>query len=72
MYVGISWALGAERSRFDAFRAPPVKNTVGLEVGRLAVSVSLERRLIASALLFAYLSYSVIVDGYRNLVVHAA
>jgi L-lysine exporter family protein LysE/ArgO len=26
----------------------------------------------ASALLFAYLAYSVIVDGYRNLIVHAA
>lgn len=27
---------------------------------------------IVSALLFAYLSYSVIVDGYRDLIVHAA
>jgi L-lysine exporter family protein LysE/ArgO len=26
----------------------------------------------ASALLFAYLAYSVIVDGYRNLIMHAA
>jgi L-asparaginase II len=34
----------AQRSRLDAYRAPPVKNTVGIEVGRLSVSVSLERQ----------------------------
>jgi L-asparaginase II len=34
----------AQRSRLDVFRTPPVKNTVGIEVGRLSVSVSLERQ----------------------------
>ncbi len=34
----------AQRSRLDAYRAPPVKNTVGIEVGHLSVSVSLERQ----------------------------
>jgi L-asparaginase II len=40
--LGIGTA--AQRERLDAFRAPKVKNTVGLEVGHLSVSVSLERR----------------------------
>jgi len=41
--------------------------------GRKHAGASLLRGChIVSALLFAYLSYSVIIDGYRDLIVHAA
>lgn len=34
----------AQRERLDAYRASAVKNTVGIEVGRIEVSIPLERR----------------------------
>jgi L-lysine exporter family protein LysE/ArgO len=41
--------------------------------GRKRAGASLLRGChVASAVLFAYLSYSVIVDGYRDLIVHAS
>jgi L-asparaginase II len=30
-----------QRARLEAFRAPPIKNTVGIEVGHLAFSIAL-------------------------------
>lgn len=33
----------AQRARLDAYRAPPVKNTVGIEVGRVELSIALQR-----------------------------
>ena len=32
----------AQRARLESFRAPPMRNTMGVETGRLALSVALE------------------------------
>lgn len=38
----LSIGTAEQRARLDAFRAPPIKNTVGIEVGHLAFSIALE------------------------------
>jgi L-asparaginase II len=46
--VDVLWQLGvgteAQRRELDVFHAPPMRNTMGIETGRLALSVALERR----------------------------
>jgi L-asparaginase II len=38
--LGIGTA--AQRAQLDAYRAPPMRNTMGVPTGRLALSVALE------------------------------
>ena len=37
-----------ERAQLDAFRTSTIKNTVGLEVGRMEITLPLERRASAT------------------------
>jgi L-asparaginase II len=45
--VDVLWQLGigtqAQRRELDVFYSPPMRNTMGIETGRLALSVALER-----------------------------